>query len=129
MADDVTTQTAALASVAASLVFAFVELGNTLAKVQVMTSAQTNMAVAVSGSVTVVKASKGILSHVIVTTEGAVAMTIHDHASLASGTVVGVIPAFSPAGSIFTYGNGIPCLLGITVSGNASNPAVTVAYA
>lgn len=90
-------------------------------------SASKNAAVAVSASVTVVKASAGFLSGVLVTAAGTTqALTIFDNASLGSGTVIGIVPSGATAGQYFPFN--MPATAGITCSGSANNPAVTVAY-
>jgi hypothetical protein len=74
---------------------------------------------------TVVKASAGTLARVLVTAVGTNTMLIYDNASGHTGTVIGIIPASSPVG---TYTFQLPALNGITVQGNAANPAVTISF-
>jgi hypothetical protein len=101
-------------------------LGNTMG-MPIMAQALLNAAVAVSASLTVVKASAGYLSGVIVSAAGtSQAMTIFDNASAASGTVIGVIPSGATAGQYFPFN--MPAANGITCSGSSNNPAVTAAY-
>jgi hypothetical protein len=101
-------------------------LGNVMG-MPVVANALLNSAVAVSSSLTVVKASAGYLSGILVTTAGtSTAMTVYDNASAASGTAIGVIPATATAGSYWPFN--MPAANGITCSGSATNPAVTVAY-
>jgi hypothetical protein len=89
--------------------------------------AQLNAPVAVSSSATVVKGSAGFLSGVLVTTAGtSTAMNIYDNASAASGTIIGIVPATAVAGQYCPFD--MPATAGITCSGSATNPAVTVAY-
>ena len=73
---------------------------------------------------TVVKSSSGTLVSVIVTTLGTNAMLIYDNATTNSGTIIGAVPASAAVGSIFTFA--MPAINGITVAGNAANPAVTI---
>lgn len=127
MANNVTTQTASLATVPTATVISTFAGGT--AEVQVMSlGGNTTSAIAAgtAGDTTVINAA-AILCRVLVTTSGTNQMTIFDNASGHTGTIVGVIPANSPAGSIFEFH--MPCANGITVQGNGSNPAVTVGYA
>lgn len=78
-------------------------------------------------SPTVIKATAAILARVLVTALGTAAMSFYDNASAASGTVIGVVPANSQVGSVFTFL--MPCVNGIVASGNAANPGVTVSWA
>lgn len=83
--------------------------------------------VAVSGSPTVVKNSAGFLSGVLVTAAGTnQSITFYDNASAASGTIIGIVPSGATVGQYFPFN--MPAVNGITASGNANNPAVTVAY-
>ena len=76
---------------------------------------------------TVVKAAAGFLCSVLVTTSGTNAMEFYDNATAGSGTIIGIIPANTPAGEIVAIN--FPGANGVTAKGNANNPAVTVAYA
>jgi hypothetical protein len=84
-----------------------------------------NVSVSVSASPTVVKASAGRLCRVLVTTTGSNPLVIYDNASAASGTIIGQLPV-SPALGCYQFDT--PALLGITVAGSATNPAVTICY-
>jgi hypothetical protein len=75
---------------------------------------------------TVVKASGGRLASILVTTTGTNALTVYDNASTNSGTILAVIPANAAAGTFTVFK--VPAANGITVAGNASNPAVSIFY-
>jgi len=75
---------------------------------------------------TIVKAALGRLVRVLVTTPGTNAVLIYDNASGANGTIIGAIPASAAVGSSFLFD--LPAALGITVAGNAANPAVTISF-
>jgi hypothetical protein len=75
---------------------------------------------------TVVKASGGRLASILVTTTGTNALTVYDNASTNSGTILAVIPANAAAGTFTAFK--VPAANGITVAGNASNPAVSIFY-
>lgn len=81
---------------------------------------------AAKSAVTVVKASAGRLCRVLVQTAVATnAVLVYDNATAASGTVIGVIPVGAAVGS---YDFEMPASNGITVGGNATNPAMTVSF-
>lgn len=76
---------------------------------------------------TVVKASAGRLGRVLLTTaNGAAAVSIFDNATTNTGTVLGFIAASAVAGTVVDFG--MPAANGITVSGAATNPAMTISY-
>lgn len=76
--------------------------------------------------VTVVKASAGQLCRVLLQAANATnTILIYDNATAASGTVIGAIPATAVAGM---YAFDMPAVNGITVAGNATNPAMTVSF-
>lgn len=75
---------------------------------------------------TVVKAAPGRLVRVLVTATGTNPAQIFDNASTAAGTVIGALPA-SPAIGTVIYCE-MPAVNGITVGGNAANPAMTISY-
>ena len=75
---------------------------------------------------TTVKASPGRVGRIVLAaTNGAAAITVYDNATGASGTVIAVIPATAAAG---VYDVQMPARNGITVSGAATNPGITVGY-
>lgn len=74
---------------------------------------------------TVIKASPGRLCRILVTTAGANALLVYDNATAGSGTVIGALAAAAAAG---IYDFQMPASAGITVKGNAANPAVTISY-
>jgi hypothetical protein len=76
---------------------------------------------------TVISAASGFLVNALVTAAGTNAMAIYDNATTHSGTIVGYIPANAAAGSVYQFQ--MPVASGITVYGNANNPAVTIGYA
>jgi hypothetical protein len=80
-----------------------------------------------SGSATVIKASAGFLQKVIVTTLGTAQLNIYDNASAGSGTIIGIVPASTPVGTVLTFNS--PAVNGITIGGAASQPALTVFFA
>lgn len=85
--------------------------------------------VAIAGATvanTVVKASAGRLCRVLVQAAVATnAVLVYDNATTNAGTVIGVVPVGAGVGS---YDFQIPAANGITVAGNATNPAITVSY-
>jgi hypothetical protein len=74
----------------------------------------------------VIKAAPGFLSGALVTALGTAAISIYDHASAASGTVIGYVPANTAAGTFVPFN--MPALLGITAGKVNNSPALTVAY-
>lgn len=83
-------------------------------------------AVPANASNTVIKATRGRLCRVLVTGTGANSMVIHDNATTNSGTVIGTLPANAPVGSVYDFQ--MPAANGITISGSATNPSVTVSW-
>ena len=85
---------------------------------------------AIVAGVVVVKGAPGRLCRVLVTTTTttAQAITFYDNASAGSGTVVGIIPGASTAGTTFDIQ--MPCTNGITIAQNASLAAgaITVSW-
>lgn len=75
---------------------------------------------------TVVSNGPGRLARVLITALGTNALTIHDNASAASGTIIGYIEASAAAGTIRDFE--MPAANGITVAGNANNPGFTVSW-
>jgi hypothetical protein len=129
MANDLTTQTSALATIPDATKVSTFQLGSSNAHAQVVSEGG-NATVAVAAgasSNTVVKGSAGLLARVLVTAAGTADMSIYDNAATNSGTVVGIVPGNSPTGSVYEFH--MPCANGITVAGNAANPGVTIAYA
>src|SRR6266550_1157968 len=77
---------------------------------------------------TVIKASAGIFYGFLVTTVGAGAPGAYDNASAASGTVVGMLTASAPLGYNVGPAQGVQCLNGITISGGATMPGLTILW-
>lgn len=75
---------------------------------------------------TVVKAAPGRLCRVLVTTTGTNPMAIWDNASGHTGTIIGAFAASPTVGTVAVFD--MPAANGITVQGNASNPAVTISF-
>jgi hypothetical protein len=75
---------------------------------------------------TVVKAAPGRLCRVLVTTTGTNPMTIWDNASGHTGTIIGAFAASPTVGTVASFD--MPAVNGITVAGNAANPAVTISF-
>lgn len=77
-----------------------------------------------------IKGAAGRLCRVLVTTTTttAQAITFYDNASAGSGTVVGLIPGASTAGTVVDFE--MPCALGIYIGQNASLAAggITVSW-
>jgi len=94
----------------------------------ISSSATSTAPIASNNSLTVVKAAKGRLAKVVVTTTGAGGpVAIYDNASAASGTVLFTVPSGATTGTI--YALDVPAANGITVAaGGASSPAFTVYY-
>ncbi len=75
---------------------------------------------------TTVKTGNGYLGRVLVTSvNGAAAVNIYDGIT-AAGTIIGVVAASAPAGTVYTLG--MPVAVGITVKGAATNGALTISY-
>lgn len=75
---------------------------------------------------TVVKATPGRLCRVLVTTTNTNPMTIWDNASGHTGTIIGAFAASPTVGTVVSFE--MPAANGITVQGNAANPAVTISF-
>lgn len=76
---------------------------------------------------TVIKATPGQLGKVLITTLGANPLVIYDNATGHTGTIIGYIAASAVAGTLLTFN--MSALNGITIQGNAANPAFTVSWA
>lgn len=76
---------------------------------------------------TVLSANNSFLASILVTTTGSNQLTIYDNASAGSGKIIGIVPA-SAAVTGVPIPSKAPAALGITVKGNAANPAVTIFY-
>lgn len=88
-----------------------------------------NQATAVAAATvsdTVIKNETGVLVSVLVTAADSNPMEIYDNATTGSGTIIGLIPANAPAGSLISFQ--MPAANGITVKGHADNPAVTISH-
>lgn len=85
----------------------------------------TPIAAGVTGD-TVVKNAAGRLCRVLVTTTGTNPLAIWDNASGHTGTIIGQLPASPAVGTVYDFQ--LPAANGITVQGNAANPAVTVSF-
>lgn len=83
------------------------------------------VSVTASGT-TVVSGSSTRLCRVLVTASGTTAATVYDNATAATGTVVGVVPASTAAGTV--YDLQMPCANGITVAGSAGGPTLTISF-
>lgn len=76
---------------------------------------------------TVIKASAGRLCRVLVTsTAGAATTAFYDNATTNSGTIIGIFPAATAAGTIGDFE--MPAVNGITLAGAATNPAMTISF-
>lgn len=126
MSNGITTQSLVPSTVPDATPFATFDAG-TPGHVQVCADANAATAVAAStGTDTVIKGSKGILVSALVTAAGTTDMEIYNHASAGSGTMIGIIPANAPKGSLFRFQ--MPASAGITVKGNSGNPGVTISH-
>lgn len=91
------------------------------------TGGVTTVAIAAGVSTdTVVKATPGRLCRVLVTTTGTNPLTIWDNASGHTGTIIGAFAASPAVGTVASFE--MPAANGITVQGNAANPAVTISF-
>jgi hypothetical protein len=85
---------------------------------------------AIAAGVVVIKAAPGRLCCVLVTTAttASQAITFYDNATAGSGTVIGVIPGGTTAGTVYTFL--MPANNGITIGQNASLAAgqITVSF-
>ncbi len=75
---------------------------------------------------TVIKATPGTFYGILVTSVGAGTPQVFDHASAASGTIIGALVASAPIGPVMGPTMGVKCSNGITVSGGATAPAMTI---
>ncbi len=75
---------------------------------------------------TAIKASAGVFFGILVTSVGVGTPQVFDNASAASGTIVGALPASAVIGLANSLMAGVKCMNGITVSGGATNPAMTI---
>lgn len=75
---------------------------------------------------TVIRSSAGRLASVIVTTTGPAQLNIYDNASIASGTIIGAIPANAAVGSVYAFNS--PAANGIVANSVASCCSVTICY-
>lgn len=75
---------------------------------------------------TIIKGKPGRLCRILVTTAGTAGVSIFDNASGHTGTIIGAIAANAVAGTMVECQS--PAANGITVAGNASNPAMTVIW-
>jgi hypothetical protein len=75
---------------------------------------------------TVVNANPGIFYGILITSVAAGTPHIHDNATVASGTTVGQVAASAPLGISQFISQGVRCVNGITVSGGATNPGMTI---
>lgn len=75
---------------------------------------------------TIIKGSPGRLCRILVSAAGANAVVIYDNATTHTGTIIGAVAASATAGTLVECQ--APALVGITVQGNASNPAMTVIW-
>jgi len=74
---------------------------------------------------TVISANPGKLCRILVTTVGTNPLQVFDNASTNSGTIIAALAASAPIG---IYDFQMPAANGITVAGNAANPAVTIGW-
>jgi hypothetical protein len=88
--------------------------------------AQTTPIAAGTAANTVISATPGgRICSILVTATGTNPLQVFDNASTNAGTIIAALPA-SPAIGLYTFG--MPAALGITVAGNAANPAVTIGW-
>lgn len=74
----------------------------------------------------VVKAGAGVLCKILVTDSRAAAVTLYDHATQATGTVLFVVPGSAANGTI--YDVQVPVANGIVASASATRSALTISY-
>lgn len=86
---------------------------------------QTTPIAAGTAANTVISANPGRICRILVTTVGTNALQVFDNASTNSGTVIAELAASAPIG---IYDFQMPAAIGITVAGNAANPAVTIGW-
>jgi hypothetical protein len=115
------------AAMAASAPVVIASNQSTLPVIQAHIPTATVAIAAGTATPTAVKAAAGTLGRVLITTAGAAAVVIYDHASAASGTILGTIAANAAAGTCVEFA--MPAAAGIVVAGHASLPALTVSYA
>ena len=85
-----------------------------------------NKVIAAAGGTVVISAAPSSLVTVVITAAGTASLTCFDNASAASGTVIGVTPATTTLGSIFSFN--MPAANGITCSDPVGGPGVTISY-
>jgi len=82
--------------------------------------------VAAAAAALAIKATPGRLHKVLVTTLGTAALVFYDNATAASGTIIGVIAASAPAGTVTAFD--MPAAAGIWCASGTSTPAVTISW-
>lgn len=70
---------------------------------------------------------RGVLGTILITVLKAAAVTVYDHASAASGTILAYIEASAAAGTIRVFN--MPFENGITFQAAATFPGMTISYA
>lgn len=75
---------------------------------------------------TVIKNAAGTFYGILVTSVGAGTPQVFDNASTNAGTIIGALVASAPIGPVMGPTMGVKCNNGITVSGGATNPAMTI---
>lgn len=73
----------------------------------------------------VISTGSGGVNRILVVSEGTTDLVFYDNASEASGVVIALVPASTPAG---TFLDGLSAANGITVSISAGTPSITVDY-
>ena len=89
---------------------------------------QTLIAAAVA-TATIIKASPGVYYGMLVTSVGTTAPSAYDNASAGSGNVIGGVIAAAAINTQNVPAQGVITLNGLTIGGNAGNPAMTIYWA
>ena len=94
----------------------------------VMAPAKTFSIAAGAAGPTVVKATAGTYYGMLVSSVGVGIPIVFDNSSAASGTPLDIRIASAPVGPYNAVEGGVAATSGITVSGGATNPAMTIFY-
>lgn len=94
----------------------------------VNTHGSVTVAIAAGAATTVVAPRRARLARIVVTAAaaGSGTVTVYDHATTGSGTILAVVLSTATVGQVFDVQ--MPAANGLTVAATAQGPAVTVSY-
>lgn len=100
--------------------------GNTSGTLRVANGGAKTSAVAAAAGTVTISALPGRLVSILITVAGTVSTTCYDNNAAASGTIIGITPATTAVGNVYTFN--MPATSGITCSNPASSAGFTAAY-